>query len=156
MPLKFRIVEGDLEAFIQIDREASWPMVSEEAKSEMSYEEYRKVHKRLVETLYRLNLDNRIFLAVDEAGRVLGAAWVGVRIDTVDYVPVGYLYDIEVREDARGAGVGTALLKAAEEYCKSKGVRRLALQTPCSNAAALRWYLKRGFRITRVFMEKRL
>ena len=154
--MKFKIVEGDLEAYAQFDREASWQFVSEEARRSMSYEEYCRRHKELVEKLYRFNLDNRFLLAVDEGGRVLGVAWVGIRIDTVDYTPIGYLYDIEVSEEARGMGVGTALLQAAEEFCKSRGVRRLALQTPVSNASALKWYLKRGFRITRVFMEKTL
>jgi ribosomal protein S18 acetylase RimI-like enzyme len=32
----------------------------------------------------------------------------------------------------------------------------LALSTPVSNTAALRWYLKRGFRVARVYLEKRL
>ena len=156
LPLRFRIVEGDLEAFIEFDREASWPFVSEEAKKGMSYEEYGRRHRELVERLCRLNLENRFFLAVDERGRTIGAAWVGIRIDTVDYVPVGYLYDIEVREEARGMGAGTALLRAVEEFCRSRGVKRLALQTPVSNAQAIRWYLRNGFRVTRVYMEKQL
>jgi GNAT superfamily N-acetyltransferase len=152
----FRVVEGDLERFIEFDREASWPFVSEEAKRAMGYEEYGRRHRELVERLYASNIENKIFFAVDEEGRLLGAAWVGLRLDSVDYVPVGYLYDLEVAEHARGSGVGTALLAAVEDYCRSRGVTRLALSTPVSNTAALRWYLKRGFRVARVYLEKRL
>jgi len=152
----FKVIEGDLERFIEFDREASWPFVGEEAKRSMSYEEYGRRHRELVERLYASNLENKIFFAVDEEGRVLGAAWVGLRLDSVDYVPVGYLYDLEVAERARGFGVGTALLAAVEEYCRSRGVARLALSTPVSNTTALRWYLKRGFRVARVYLEKRL
>jgi len=151
-----RVIEGSLEAFIQFDREASWPFVSEEAKKRMSFEEYCERHRKVVEALYRLNLENRFFLAVDETGTVVGAAWVGIRIDTVDYEPVGYLYDIEVKEGARGMGVGTALLKAVEEFCRSWGVERIALQTSISNRAALRWFVSKGFKVTRVYMEKRI
>ena len=152
----FKIVEGDLERFIEFDREASWPFVSEEAKKTMSYEEYSRRHRELVERLYASNLENKIFLAVDEGGRVVGAAWVGLKLDSVDYVPVGYFYDLEVAQHARGSGIGTALLAAVEEYCRSRGVARLALSTPVSNLAALRWYLKRGFRVARVYLEKML
>lgn len=152
----FRVVEGDFEKFIEFDREASWPFVSEDAKKSMGYEEYSRRHRWLVERLYASNLENKIFFAVDEEGRLLGAAWVGLKLDTVDYVTIGYLYDLEVVEQVRGCGVGTALLEAVEDYCRSRGAARLALSTPISNATALRWYLKRGFRVARVYLEKGL
>lgn len=154
--MRFKVVEGDLETFITVDREASWALINEEAKRSMSYEEYCRRHRQLVESLYCLNLENKFFLAVSDNGRVLGAAWVGVRVDTVDYVPVAYLYDLEVVEEARGVGVGTALLAAVEEFSRSRGLSRLALSTPVANASALRWYLERGFRVSRMYLEKRL
>ncbi|MCS7104250.1 MAG: GNAT family N-acetyltransferase [Thermofilaceae archaeon] len=154
--MKFRIVEGDLESFIAIDREASWSFVDEEVKQKLTFEEYCVQHRKLVETLYNLNMENKIFLAVSEEGKVLGAAWVGIRLDSVNYVPIGYLYDIEVIGEARGVGVGSALLAAIEKFCRARKVERIALLTPVSNAVAIKWYEKRGFQVSRLYLEKKL
>ncbi len=152
----FRIVEGDLESFIEFDRAMSWPFVSESAKKLLSYDEYARRHEELVKRLYSSNLENFIRLAVDEGGRVVGAVWAGIRVDPVDFIPICYIYDLEVSEDSRGHGIGTKLLSAVEEFCRLKGVRRLALTTPARNKEAIEWYRRKGFAISRVYMQKEL
>ncbi len=47
-------------------------------------------------------------------------------------------------------GVGTALMDAAEEACRARGVRRLFLTASNDNLAALRFYQRRGMRIVAV------
>lgn len=43
-------------------------------------------------------------------------------------------------------GIGTALIKAVTDYAKSKNKRRIWLMTTNNNAAAMRFYEKRGFK----------
>lgn len=53
------------------------------------------------------------------------------------------LAHLEVREDRRGAGVGTALLSAAKEFGRSRGARSLELLAP-DEPEVLGFFLKRG------------
>jgi RimJ/RimL family protein N-acetyltransferase len=50
-----------------------------------------------------------------------------------------------VAADARGRGVGTALLQAAVEWARSSGVRKLELHVFPWNEPAMRLYEKFGF-----------
>lgn len=47
----------------------------------------------------------------------------------------------------RGGGVGTALLRAAEDVARDAGCARLWLITTNDNVDALRFYQRRGFRL---------
>ncbi len=50
-----------------------------------------------------------------------------------------------------GAGVGSALIAAAQEAARAAGCRRLWLVTTNDNLPALRFYQKRGFRLVAVY-----
>jgi ribosomal protein S18 acetylase RimI-like enzyme len=61
----------------------------------------------------------------------------------------GHIITIDVVEGARRAGVGSALLHAAEEQLLRAGARAVALETPVNNAAAIHFYKQKGY-----FVEK--
>jgi [ribosomal protein S18]-alanine N-acetyltransferase len=61
----------------------------------------------------------------------------------------GHIITIDVVADARRSGVGTALLRAAEDQMLQAGVAAVALETPVNNAAAIRFYKQKGY-----FVEK--
>jgi len=61
----------------------------------------------------------------------------------------GRIITIDVIAKARRAGVGSALLRAAEEQLLRAGVVAVALETPVNNAAAIRFYKRKGY-----FVEK--
>jgi len=61
----------------------------------------------------------------------------------------GHIITIDVVEQARREGVGSALLHAAEEQLLRAGARAVALETPVNNAAAIRFYKQKGY-----FVEK--
>lgn len=61
----------------------------------------------------------------------------------------GHIITIDVVEEARRAGLGSALLDAAEEQLLRAGARAVALETPVNNAAAIRFYKQKGY-----FVEK--
>ena len=57
----------------------------------------------------------------------------------------GHIITIDVIEPARRAGVGSALLRAAEQQLLCAGARAVALETPVNNAAAIRFYKQKGY-----------
>jgi ribosomal protein S18 acetylase RimI-like enzyme len=61
----------------------------------------------------------------------------------------GHIVTIDVVAEARRAGVGSALLRAAEDQLLRAGVVAVALETPVNNAAAIRFYKQKGY-----FVEK--
>ncbi len=61
----------------------------------------------------------------------------------------GHIITIDVVAEARRAGVGRALLRAAEERLRDAGATTLALETAVNNEAAIRFYKNEGY-----FVEK--
>lgn len=57
----------------------------------------------------------------------------------------GHIITIDVVAEARRAGIGTALLRAAEEQLIRAGAATVALETPVNNEAAIRFYKQKGF-----------
>ncbi len=61
----------------------------------------------------------------------------------------GHIITIDVIEAARRAGIGSALLEAAEERLKMAGAAAVELETPVDNSTAIRFYKRKGY-----FVEK--
>jgi ribosomal protein S18 acetylase RimI-like enzyme len=61
----------------------------------------------------------------------------------------GHIITIDVVAEARRAGVGSALLRAAEDRLLRAGAVAVALETPVNNAAAIHFYKQKGY-----FVEK--
>jgi [ribosomal protein S18]-alanine N-acetyltransferase len=61
----------------------------------------------------------------------------------------GHIITIDVVAQARRAGIGSALLRAAEDRLLRAGARAVALETPVNNEAAIRFYKQKGY-----FVEK--
>jgi ribosomal protein S18 acetylase RimI-like enzyme len=65
--------------------------------------------------------------------------------------------ELAVAADHRGAGLGTALLRAGEHWSASRGVQRLQLDGLAANSSALRLYRQRfGYRDFGVILHKRV
>jgi ribosomal protein S18 acetylase RimI-like enzyme len=56
------------------------------------------------------------------------------------------LYSLAVHDRARGAGLGAALLAAAEADARARGCTTLRLEVNTGNAAAIALYERRGYR----------
>jgi ribosomal protein S18 acetylase RimI-like enzyme len=61
----------------------------------------------------------------------------------------GHIITIDVVAEARREGVGSALLRAAEDRLLRAGAALVALETPVNNEAAIRFYKQKGY-----FVEK--
>ncbi len=68
----------------------------------------------------------------------------------------GFVHDLFVDDDARGAGIGAALLAAAVDWLKQRGQPRVLLWSAAPNADAQRLFERLGFRRTMVEMTREL
>ena len=85
-------------------------------------------------------------------GDPVGLLWVG----TERRQDQAFIYDIEVVEDRRGEGFGTAALLALEEWARDKGFASIGLHVFGHNTGAWQLYKRLGYVETNVNMEKRL
>ena len=72
------------------------------------------------------------------AGQTPGLHMLGGRDD------VAVLWDIRVSPRERGAGIGSALFRAAGDWARARGCRWLKIETQNVNVSACRFYQKMG------------
>jgi [ribosomal protein S18]-alanine N-acetyltransferase len=65
--------------------------------------------------------------------------------------PTGHIITIDVIEAARRSGVGSLLLRAAEERLQAAGSRAVGLETAVDNLAALSFYKRHGYSVIRTW-----
>ena len=76
---------------------------------------------------------------------VIGMVSLLYTVSTAMGGPVAILEDLVLKDDSRGQGAGTKLLKAAIEYAKEKGCLRITLLTDPTNRRAIEFYQRQGF-----------
>lgn len=98
---------------------------------------------RLSRAQYRRHLDSdsALVLAASGHGQLLGSAVLFFRKGST----AARLYSLATRAEARGQGVGRALLKAAEQHARRRGCRTLRLEVRVDNVAAIGLYEKHGY-----------
>jgi GNAT superfamily N-acetyltransferase len=70
---------------------------------------------------------------------------------------LGYVRELGVSEDARGIGLGSQLLQAAEEWARLAGAQAIMVDTGAKNSQAQRFYRERmGYRDIGVILIKPL
>ena len=79
-------------------------------------------------------------LVAEQSGQLLGLAHFLYHRSTTSLGPTCYLQDLFTAEQARGKGVGRALIDAVVERAKSVGAARVYWQTHETNAVAMRLY----------------
>lgn len=93
------------------------------------------------------------FVAYDGGQRVGAAACVFRAPDVImlrDQDDVALLWDIRVAPEARGRGVGRALLGEVERWSVDHGARCLEVETQNVNVPACRFYERNGFELRTV------
>jgi ribosomal protein S18 acetylase RimI-like enzyme len=103
-----------------------------------------------------------ILLLAERDGRVIGALIGEVEdnpegSDTFE-IPerVAHLHDVAVLPEARGGGVGHALMERFEAELRSRGVVSYGLDVMAGNDGARRFYEALGFELADLVFEKRL
>jgi aminoglycoside 6'-N-acetyltransferase I len=91
-----------------------------------------------------------VVLVVPRSGAGAGLAGfveVGTRsvADSCETSPVAYIEGWYVDADMRRQGVGAALVRAAEDWARAKGLRELASDTQIANTASQQAHVAIGF-----------
>ena len=89
--------------------------------------------------LSSLQSEDTLYLVVRKEGRVAGYCGLLQSFDEAD------ITNVAVAEEARGAGIGFAMLSELMRLGKERGIERYTLEVRASNAAALHLYEKLGF-----------
>ena len=86
-----------------------------------------------------------VFLALD-GGRAVGFTQLYPSFSSVSAAPIWILNDLYVAPEARGRGVGHALMAAAQGLAAETAAARLTLSTGRTNTTAQRLYEREGYR----------
>ena len=151
-------VEADFEAIVSLYRDVVDAMHGSPYDAHWDMD-YHPTESSLCESLEAGDL----YVAFDDAreARVLGAfvlnaqqcagyeqaSWSTSAVDN----EVSVLHLLAVSPDARGRGVGDALIAAAKDAARSREARTLRLDVLADNAPAVALYLRTGFRDLGVF-----
>jgi ribosomal protein S18 acetylase RimI-like enzyme len=87
-------------------------------------------------------------------GEVVGTLWLGHQADKTPNE--WFIYDIEIDEASRGAGLGRATMLAAEQWVTAKSGTRLALNVFGPNTVARRLYESLDYQVISLAMYKDL
>jgi len=96
-----------------------------------------------------------VFVA-EQRGKPVGVVTVHLFPSLHTSDPVAWLTALVVDETVRGSGVGSALLKRAEEWAARHGARRLALTSHLRRKEAHEFYKRREYEQTGVRLAKEL
>ena len=106
----------------------------------------------------QLRDDDVIVLVAEKDGAVFGYVFAG--IEPLSWKELrdecGFIHDVAVDESARHMGAATALIEAAVEWLRGRGMPRVILWTAQGNTGAQRLFETRGFRRTMVEMTREL
>lgn len=98
----------------------------------------------------------RLLLVAETGGLVVGMATAQVVISTAEGGPALLVEDVVVRPEARGLGMGRALLARIEAWGQTLGATRLQLLADRSNAASHDFYRACGFQPTNLVCLRRV
>jgi ribosomal protein S18 acetylase RimI-like enzyme len=147
--------ETDLQVVRKYTVETAWTSLSESDRKELDKEKWTKHLLELFEKLSKRETE-KIFVAEDESHAFLGYIWVGEGSSMMTGLKHGYIYDVFVKKEFRGKGIGRTLLEKAQNYCREKGYSRIRLMVYVNNANAIGLYNKMGFKTEQMHMEKTL
>jgi GNAT superfamily N-acetyltransferase len=99
----------------------------------------------------RFDVAQWTFLAAYYAGVRVGGAVVVADDPQIELLEhrrdLALLWDLRVAPDARGRGIGSALICVAQDWAWSKGCSEIRVETQDINVAACRAYARHGFHV---------
>lgn len=106
--------------------------------------------------LRRAALDPHHGMFVLDSGQVVGFLWLVVCENTWTGERYGYINNIYVAPTQWGNGLGRELMRQADSFFRSRGIKRLRLTVTTSNQIAAELYRRCGYEVARWEMEKEL
>ncbi len=133
-------------------RLSDFPVPSWRTATEIS----RADDQLLLEQLYAPRVDRVLLVAEFTAAQAKGMIMVSTRIDYFTQQPIAHIEDLAVALDAERQGIASALMSAAEEWARARGVTRMGLTVWEANARARRFYDHSGYRAETIHYLKEL
>jgi len=96
------------------------------------------------------------FVATNRYAEVVALIMAHIFPSIHDNGPVAWLTTLVVLEDARGAGIGSALVRHVERWAVEKGAKRLSVTSGTQRQATHEFYEKRDYERTGLRFSKRL
>jgi predicted N-acetyltransferase YhbS len=96
------------------------------------------------------------FVATNGFGEVVGLVTAHLIPSVHDNDPVAWLTTLVVLEDAREAGIGSALVRHVERWAAEKGARRISVTSGIQRRATHAFYEKRDYENTGLRFGKQL
>ena len=115
----------------------------------------KTVEEWLTESMEQHNQKTMVLIAEDEQGERLGFATVSHSTHFTGQRQA-YIGELVTSEAAEGQGVGTALVKACEQWAREQGYAIITLTTGAGNTRALKFYDHLGFRNEDITLTKLL
>jgi len=96
----------------------------------------------------RFDVSNWGLIRARRDGAIIGGAVIATRTPGLHMLrgqdDLAVLWDLRVSPQERGAGIGSALFRAAGDWARARGCRRLEIETQNINMPACRFYRKMG------------
>ena len=115
----------------------------------------KTVEEWLTKSIDQHNQKTMVFIAEDEQGEQSGFATVSHSTHFTGQRQA-YIGELVTSEAAEGQGVGTALVKACEQWAREQGYGIITLTTGAGNTRALKFYDHLGFRNEDITLTKLL
>src|SRR4051812_47333620 len=96
------------------------------------------------------------FVATNGYGEVVGLVTGHIFPSIHDNGPVAWLTTLVVLEDARGAGIGSALVTHVEKWAVENGAKRISVTSGIQRKATHAFYENRNYENTGLRFSKRL
>ena len=96
------------------------------------------------------------FVATNGFGEVVGLVTTHIFPSIHDNDPVAWLTTLVVLEDARGAGIGSMLVKHVEQWAMENGAKRISVTSGKQRRATHEFYERRDYENTGLRFTKKL
>lgn len=106
------------------------------------------------EPFYSERFGPRDHLVAEFDGRLVGYIRLGFPTPLACNVHVRQIQGLVVADEARGAGVGRALLRSVQEEARRQGARRITLRVLGHNTPARKLYESEGFVVEGILPEE--
>ena len=99
-----------------------------------------------------LSTENHLlWSARDDQGTVVGTVWVALMPERKP--PHSFVYSLDVNADQRRKGYGQAIMEAAMQECRDRGIGSMGLNVFGHNDTARRLYERLGFKVASTSMK---
>ena len=150
-----RIKHDDIALMKKISKETAWKSIAEDQRRTLNKEKWSRHMDEVFERSFKRE-GSEIFVAENKNHVFLGYVFVGEGNNMMTGTKHGFIFDIFVKKNYRGRGIGMMLMKRAEHYCKERGYTRMTLMVAINNQPAKNLYTKLDFKAEQMLMGKRL